>query len=43
MKDCKENASFERCVGVLVRLIEKYGNGGEDTYTDNSVEEEVDE
>lgn len=38
MLDSKENAAFERCIDVMARLIEKYGNE-DDTYTKEKAEE----
>ena len=40
MLEIKENAAFMRCVDVMARLIEKYGNE-EDTYNNEETGEEV--
>ena len=40
MLDSKENAAFERCIDVMARLIEKYGNE-DDTRTKDKAEESI--
>jgi hypothetical protein len=40
MLDSKENAAFERCIDVMARLIEKYGNE-DNTHTKDKAEESI--